>query len=78
VILRNREVTPGTLAFSRSGTMFLVLEVRRLDRFHVGMSYTMQVPGCESAFHYTEEKRSAVFLSDAVYVRTGDGQVTTA
>jgi len=78
VILRNREVTPGTLVFSRSGTMFLVLEVRRLDRFHVGMSYTVQAPGRESALHYTEEKRSAVFLTDAVYVRTGDGRVTTA
>lgn len=78
MILRNRDVAPGTLAFGRNGVMFLVLEVLRIDRFHIGMRYTAQTPGCEASLHYSEEKRSGVFLSDCVYVRTGDGRVATA
>ena len=76
MILKNRDVTPGSFVCSRNGNLFLVLDVVPLGSNYVGMRYICTKGGGEFYVEYSEEDLSGVFLTDCIYVRTGGGGVT--
>lgn len=78
MLLKNRQLEAGSLVLSRSGNVFLILEVVKLSRRILGLRYVCCKGPGESFVDYAEEERDGVFLSDCVYVRSERGCVSTA
>lgn len=75
MVLRNRDLVAGSFVCSRTGNMFLIIEVVPLSRFYVGLRYASR--GRDGVLHvdYSEEKRSGVFLMDCLFVRPREPSV---
>jgi hypothetical protein len=71
VLLKNRQLEVGSLVCSRSGNIFLILEVVPLSRQYVGVRYMWQ----DGDVVYTEEKWGDAFLTDCLCVRPGGIEV---
>lgn len=79
MLLLNKDVEAGSFVCSRSGSMFLVLEVVRLSRNYVGLRYICSKGSMGGSYmEYSEEALNGVFITDCVYMRTEGGSVTAA
>lgn len=75
MLLKNRQLEAGSLVCSRSGNIFLILEVVPLSRQYVGVRYMWRDGDGGVNVDYSEEKWGDAFLTDCLCVRPGGHEV---